>query len=94
MPKITDPNYILKRETNKSILVSLKIETLDLLKTVIPNYQRSKLIQQLLDEYLKKHLQDAVLENYSKNGHKKNKTTKDLDEGVLSSSNQIKSKKK
>ena len=62
----------LKRDTHRSILVSLPKEQLEILSTIIENYKRSKLIYSLLQNFIETHMLDTVLDNSSKNikGHK------------------------
>ena len=60
MPKVPK-DYVKKKFTHRSILVSLPSDLLDLIATLIPNYRRSKLITELLQKYCLEHGQDPVL---------------------------------
>ena len=51
----------MKKDTHKSILVSLPKDLLELLDTLIPNYKRSALITSLLTSFIDQHSQDPVL---------------------------------
>lgn len=56
----------MKSESHTQISVYVKKETLEALKTLIPNYKRGMLIDALLAEYVSRHGQDPVLDNSSK----------------------------
>lgn len=72
MPKIIDPKYIRKSETHKSVLVSLPRNLLQVLETIVPSYKRSALITSLLNEFVKQHGTDPVLQPSKKQKTKKN----------------------
>ena len=49
-----------KSELNKTVCMSIRKTTLDILETILPSYKRSELVNKLLDEYIAKHSQDPI----------------------------------